>query len=519
MSIQGARTEGPDDIEIFSKFAPEPPTSVEQVDALGGDDLITFLWSRHPPNEGEDPQLIYRVSRELDGGAGLDTLVFHSDPEDGGAGLVDARTGQIKELAFTGIERVELHGRDGDDILYGLDGDDFLSGRAGDDQAHGGAGDDRYKVNEPGDLVFENPDEGYDTVEAELSYRLPPNVEELLLLRSVRVGIGNDGDNKLVGNGADNEFYGRFGADLIDGRAGADLMHGGPGDDIYVVDNVGDMVDERSSDVGGIDTVRSSLSYALGAYVENLELTGTGDLDGTGNALANRLTGNAGVNRLDGGAGADSLAGRGGNDTYIVDHSGDEVVETATGGRDGVIASVSHRLDTYVEKLALAGSAAINGVGNGGHNVITGNGAANILRGLAGNDTLRGGAGNDRLLGGAGHDSLRGEAGADGFYFDAALDAATNVDDIIYYSVADDTIFLDRDVFSGIGANGTLGAAAFRAGTAALDASDRILYDQPTGRIFYDADGAGGAAAILFATVADGTALTRLDFSAYDGPI
>ena len=83
------------------------------------------------------------------------------------------------------------------------------------------------------------------------------------------------------------------------------------------------------------------------------------------------------------------------------------------------------------------------------------------------------------------------------------------------YSVVDDTIFLDRDIFTGIAANGTLAAAAFRAGTAAGDADDRIVYDAATGNIFYDADGLGGVAQILFATVTPATALTNADFNAY----
>ena len=82
-------------------------------------------------------------------------------------------------------------------------------------------------------------------------------------------------------------------------------------------------------------------------------------------------------------------------------------------------------------------------------------------------------------------------------------------------SVVDDTIFLDRDIFTGILVNGTLAAAAFRAGTAAVDADDRIIYDAITGNIFYDADGLGGAAQTLFATVTPLTLLTNADFTAY----
>ena len=97
----------------------------------------------------------------------------------------------------------------------------------------------------------------------------------------------------------------------------------------------------------------------------------------------------------------------------------------------------------------------------------------------------------------------------------AALSAATNVDDILDFSVVDDTIQLDRDIFTSITVDGTLAAGAFHAGTAAADADDRIVYNAATGEIFYDADGVGGAAQILFATVNAGTALTNADFVGY----
>ena len=217
------------------------------------------------------------------------------------------------------------------------------------------------------------------------------------------------------------------------------------------------------------------------------------------------------------------MIGGGGDDTYIVDNTGDVIVETAGNGADTVWSSADYTLSASIETLNLTGSA-VTGTGNAGANTINGNAAANSLDGAAngdslfgwlGTDTLDGGLGNDKLHGGTDSDDLIGGAGFDSFYFDAALNAAANVDDIMDFTAAQDSIFLDRAIFTGIAADGAIGAAAFRLGTSAVDADDRILYDIGTGQIRYDTDGAGGTAAILFATVNPGTALTSADFIAF----
>ncbi len=212
--------------------------------------------------------------------------------------------------------------------------------------------------------------------------------------------MGTAGSDVLTGGRGDDTLTGLGGSDLLDGGAGADAMAGGEGSDIYVVDDPADVVTELESE--GIDTVLSTATTTLGDNVELLFLTGAAAIDGIGNALGNGLTGNDAANRLDGGAGADVMAGLAGDDTYVVENSGDVVVELAGQGIDTVESRLTYYLTANVENLTLTGSAAINGIGNGLSNILTGNSAANTLVGGAGNDIYVVGAGDTVVESGSG---------------------------------------------------------------------------------------------------------------------
>ncbi|MDZ4074617.1 MAG: putative Ig domain-containing protein [Hylemonella sp.] len=398
-----------------------------------------------------------------------------------GNDTLSGNVGGDKLYGGAGADR--LYGREGRDILEGGEGNDRLEGGLGADQMLGGLGSDTYAVDDAGDVVTELADEGTDTVEAVVDYALSANVEYLTLTGTAAInGTGNELNNIITGNAAGNTLRGLGGNDTLrggseadtleggegndrlDGGAGADQLVGGLGNDVYVVDEAGDVVVELAD--GGADTVQTALDdYTLTADVENLTLTGTVAINGTGNELNNMITGNAagntlrglagndtlrggleadsldggeGNDRLEGGAGADQMLGGAGDDTYVVDEVGDAVVELADEGTDTVQSLVDYTLSANVENLTLTGTSATNGTGNELNNVITGNAAGNALRGLGGNDTLRGGLeadileggeGNDRLDGGAGADQLAGGLGNDVYVVDEAGDVVTELAD------------------------------------------------------------------------------------------
>ncbi|HTU10086.1 MAG TPA: choice-of-anchor I family protein [Allosphingosinicella sp.] len=499
-------------------YAPETVTFISAANSPTGGPLLLSA------NEVSGTTTIYRVVRQSDG----------ADTIDGGG------------------EADQLNGRDGNDVINGLGGDDLIDGGAGLDTMAGGTGNDRYLVDDAGDIVNELTGEGTDRVFASATYALAAgtSVETLSTdwnagtdaidltgndlantifgnagLNSLTGGAGNDlldgkeGNDILSGGADDDTLYGREGNDTLRGGTGTNYLAGGAGDDNYVVDSAGDTVAETAGE--GTDRVYASVSYTLrgGMAVETLSTdddAGTGAINLTGNALANTLIGNAGANVLSGGGGGDTLRGGAGNDAlyggtgtnqleggtgndiYVIYTTADTVVELAGEGTDRVYAAVDYTLaaGVSVETMSTewnAGTDAIDLTGNELANLVIGNDGANILNGGAGNDVLD------------------GKSGADTYAFTTALGAG-NVDVVFGFQTGIDKIALDDAIFTAVGGLGTLGAGAFHTGSGAADGSDRIVYNSSTGQLFYDADGAGGAAAVQFATLATGLNLSASDF-------
>jgi Ca2+-binding RTX toxin-like protein len=437
---------------------------------LGGDDFVAGAGGNDTLDGGEGGDF-------LQGGEGADTLLgggcgdmldgqTGADSMAGGAGndfytvndaadLVSEAPGSGIDAVFTAVDGYKLgsnvenllllaavtgegnelnnriDGSSGNDTLVGGLGDDTLDGGAGADLLLGGKGNDIYIIDNLGDSVAENPNDGTDTIRTSLfnfSLDSPAfaNVENLTLTSSFAfVGTGNDLANVMIGSDADNE---------LNGRGGNDTMIGGKGADTYTVDSAGDKVVELAGPGSGFDLIVASVSYMMAANVELLKLSGAGAINGTGNTGNNiiedvgggnnkifglqgndflgggsgndTLDGGAGNDTLDGGAGKDTLAGGAGDDVYRIDVDLDSISEASGQGIDEVLSVVSYKLGSNLENLSLQSGAAL-GQGNELNNRIADVGVLatdNKLEGFAGNDTLDGGLGADTLVGGKGND-------------------------------------------------------------------------------------------------------------------
>ncbi|TLD45002.1 MAG: Calcium-dependent protease [Accumulibacter sp.] len=390
-----------------------------------------------------------------------------------------------------------IRGNIGNDTLNGQGGNDILDGGLGADVLSGGAGDDSYTVDNAGDSAVEQGGEGNDIVYSSVSWTLGANLERLSLTGSAAIiGTGNELANTLYG----------------DANSAANTLTGGFGNDLYYV-GFGDVVVELVGQ--GTDRVYSSVSWTLGANIEQLSLSGTAPISGAGNDLTNTIWGNNN-------SAANTLAGGLGNDIYGVG-TNDMIVELPGQGIDEAYCYGDYTLATgvSVEYLYLNVTTGQTLTGNELANNLRGNNGNDTLIGLEGNDTvsgglgadlLDGGQGNDTLAGGLGNDTLSGGNGEDIFRFDTALDATVNLDAVIGFSSVDDSFQLENGIFTSLTQTGTLAAGSLVIGTAALDANDYLIYDNTTGALFYDPDGNGAGGAVQFAVLSTNLALTNLDF-------
>ncbi|HEY8380993.1 MAG TPA: calcium-binding protein [Microvirga sp.] len=413
------------------------------------------------------------------------TLMSTEDPETGEPVFVDDGSGGVRARYINlPLTALVTEGTDLDDVMIGTQIADRIAGGDGNDRIRSGAGNDEI--------------------------------------------AGGDGNDMLTGEVGNDVIAGGDGTDALAGGAGDDTLDGGEGTDVLDGGEGTDLVSYAAADEG----ITVSLAAPAGDTLISIEAVEGSLYDDaiTGDAAANVLRGGNGSDTLDGGAGADRLEGGLGNDTFLVDSAADQVIEAAGGGRDTILAQASYALSLTSEVEALlaanlSGGDALRLTGSNSANTITGNAGANTLLGLSGADRLRGNAGNDTLDGGAdadmlagglGKDKLTGGTGKDVFVFDTRL-GKSNVDKISQFSVKDDSVYLDNAIFKALGRGteakpGRLKKDMFAIGTEAADASDRVIYDNKSGKLFYDADGADGRAQVLIAQLSRGLKMTEKDF-------
>lgn len=436
-------------------------------------------------------------------GNGTDTVYAFSDFTLQAGSEVEFLIGRLAtSMTLTGNEfDNRVYGSTGNDTLSGGGGNDILQDGGGTDSMAGGTGNDIYYVNNSADTVTEAAGEGTDTIYTYVSYALAAGSEVEYLVGRSSAGMiltGNELANRVYGGTGNDVLNGGGGNDILQDGGGFDTMNGGTGNDIYYVYSAGSTVNEAVGE--GTDYVYAYTSYTLAAGSE-VEFLIAGNGTGytlTGNDFANRVYGGTGNDSLSGGGGddilqdgggTDTMNGGTGNDTYYVNNSADTIVEGIGGGSDLVYSYVNYTLTAGAEVEYLIGRGA-SGL------TLAGNEFGNFIYGTAQSDTLT------------------GNGGADGFTFNQVLGAG-NVDTLTDFSSGSDFFRLKSLIFAAAGPAGALDAAAFTTGTAATTLAQRIVYDSATGNVFYDADGSGAGAQVLFAKLTGAPVITAGDFKIY----
>ncbi|TKB23235.1 DUF2974 domain-containing protein [Desulfopila sp. IMCC35006] len=461
----------------------------------------------------------------FNGGDGNDTLLGNDGDDilDGGAGNDNLQGGDGLDTMYGGLDNDRLRGGVGADTLDGGDGVDIADYRdsttaiavdLGTGTASGGTaeGDTLLSIEKVYGTGYNDTLVGNGEANTLLGY----DGDDML--------FGNDGNDTLRGGDGQDTLYGDLGNDVLRGGDGADVLDGGDGRDSadYRDSATAVAVDLLAGTAGGGTAEGDTL-----LSIENIYGTGYNDTL-VGNGEANTLLGYDGDDMLFGNDGNDTLRGGDGQDT-LYGGLGNDVLRGGTGGDildggDGRDSADYRDSATAVGVDLLAGTASggtaegdsllsienVYGsnykdilVGGAENNTLLGFGGNDLLQGLDGSDVLKGGDGDDELRGGLGKDNLSGGLGNDTFVFDSVLNAGTNKDTIVDFTVDQDKILLDKSIFSAFLAEGSLAAVNFHSSTTgiAADENDFILYNTTTGALLYDNDGNGQGVAVEFAVL------------------
>jgi Ca2+-binding RTX toxin-like protein len=411
-----------------------------------------------------------------------------------------------------------LSGSGGDDILYGRDGNDTLNGGDGNDKLIGGAGADKLIGGTGTDRAYYNDSTVGLTVDLATAANNTgiaagdtfSSIEDLYGSNYNDSLRGNGVANTIWGNGGNDTIYGRDGDDTLNGGDGSDTLLGGVGADALAGGNGIDRAQYSDATAGltvDLATAANNTGIAAGDTFSSIEnLYGSNYNDSLrGDAAANTIWGSAGNDSIYGRDGNDTLNGGDGND-YLLGGAGADALIGGNGidraQYSDATSGVAVDLTSPASNIGFAAGDTFSSIedlyGSNYDDSLFGDDNANRIWGSNGSDTIYGGGGNDILYGGLGNDDFRGGAGNDAFVFDSAL--ANNVDQIIDFEIAADTIRLASAIFSSIVGTGTLTANQFAANSsgAAVDSDDRIIFETDSGKLFYDSNGsaAGGVTQI-----------------------
>ncbi|WP_392535360.1 calcium-binding protein [Nostoc sp. C117] len=430
------------------------------------------------------------------------------------------------DYLFGGHGNDILFGGIGNDILFGESGDDILFNDAGSDVLIGGTGNDYFYVLDPSGSSVLSGDSGIDTADYSA-------LSQAITLKST--GIVTKG----VGFGTDQ---------LVQVER------------IFATSSLNDWIDASDATSPTSVTVNLSTNSLIvnnvpGLGTLNFTVSGFENVRGT--AQNDSITGNNANNTLVGGTGDDVFAGSRGNDIINGDAGTDTANYSVLGqtivlGPTGTVTkaggfgtdqlngietiTASTLLGDTINNSTATGSTSItanlainslivnnvpflgtlnftvnnfeNVTGTAQNDIITGNAGNNILSGSAGNDFLAGDAGNDTLIGGSGVDILTGGAGSDRFTFS---NPPEGLDIITDFTSAPDTIAVSAAGFGGGLTLGTLSSLKFFVGASATNATQRFIYNNLTGGLFFDVDGNGAAAQQQIASLTSAPVVTSSD--------
>ena len=408
-------------------------------------------------------------------------------------GLITADTNQV---SYKNIERLNITSGFGDDNIVGSNSNDTLDpGKAGNDTIDGGAGEDllSYSYNSSGagiTSVFDaTTNTGLITAGTRLvSYK---NIEQLDI-------TGTDYNDDIVGSSGNDT--------LAPGRSGNDTIDGGKGDDLLsYTTNVSEGITSTFDATTNTGLITSGRNRVSCKNIERLEIAGTEYDDNIVGSNGNdRITGNYAFDvgyrepqLIEIISGNDIIDGGKGDDLLIVhDNEGSDAITSTfntTTNTGSITAGTNQVSYKNIERLDIIGTQ-----------------SDDLIVGGNGNDTLDGSAGNDILIGGKGNDSLNGGSGTDTFAFNSFNEG---IDGIYDFNATNELIRVSVAGFGGGLSPGLLKTSQFRIGASATTSTQRFIYNDVTGALFFDQDGSANTfTQVQFAQLSAGLSLTKNNF-------